>query len=135
MKENFDLAFKTTVGLEGGYTNDPDDPGGETKFGIAKKYHPNVDIKNLTLEQAKEIYRKEYWNKINGDTLPAPMDIIGFDRSVLFGTPDVRQWLKEADEAEDLLFFSIQHIVDHWNPKYAKGWLNRILYLWKHFCK
>ena len=45
----------------GGYHNDPDDPGGETKWGICKRDHPNVDIKNLTLDQADAIYRKQYW--------------------------------------------------------------------------
>ena len=41
---------------EGGYVDDPLDAGGETNFGITKKFYPNVDIKNLTEEQAKKIY-------------------------------------------------------------------------------
>ena len=51
-----------TIFLEGGYSDDPNDPGGETNFGISKRYHPNVDIKALTPEKAEEIYLKEYWN-------------------------------------------------------------------------
>lgn len=51
------------VAREGGYVNDPNDPGGETKFGISKKAHPNVDIKNLTREGALAIYKSEYVEK------------------------------------------------------------------------
>lgn len=53
---------------EGGYVNDPKDPGGETNFGISKRAHPNVDIKNLTKEQAKEIYKVDYWDRITKDS-------------------------------------------------------------------
>ena len=59
---NFDDAFDEVIGLEGGYVNDPNDTGGETNWGIAKKWHPDVDIKNLTKEDAKNIYWNEYWN-------------------------------------------------------------------------
>lgn len=46
---------------EGGYVNDPDDPGGETKYGITKRIFPEVDIKNLTKEQAMALYYTHYW--------------------------------------------------------------------------
>lgn len=46
---------------EGHYVDDDDDPGGETKYGISKRAHPDVDIANLTEDDAKEIYRREYW--------------------------------------------------------------------------
>lgn len=54
---------------EGGYVNDPNDPGGETNFGICKRSYPNVDIKNLTKDGAKAIYKKDYWDKVNGDQI------------------------------------------------------------------
>ena len=54
---------------EGGYVNDPSDRGGETKFGISKRAYPNVDIKNLTTDEAKAIYKQDYWDKINGDDI------------------------------------------------------------------
>lgn len=60
----FDKAFEITIGHEGGYVNDPDDPGGETNFGISKRSYPNVDMKSLTLNEAKEIYLKDYWQKL-----------------------------------------------------------------------
>jgi lysozyme family protein len=61
---NFDRAFEETLEYEGGYVNDPDDPGGETKFGISKRQYPDLDIPNLTLEQAKEIYYRDYWQAL-----------------------------------------------------------------------
>ena len=82
MRESFDKAFQLIVGLEGGYSNDPRDPGGETKFGVSKKYHPNLDIKNLTIDGAKAIYLKEYWIPAGCDNAPYPMDICLFDSQV-----------------------------------------------------
>lgn len=61
---DFDKAFDRLFDHEGGYVNDPQDPGGETKFGISKRSYPNVDIKNLTREQAKAIYLADFWNVI-----------------------------------------------------------------------
>ncbi len=82
MRSSFNIAFELTVGLEGAYSNDPRDPGGETKFGIAKRYHPTEDIANLTLERAKEIYLNEYWIPAKCDSAPSPMDICLFDSQV-----------------------------------------------------
>lgn len=61
---NFYSAFEYLMKFEGReYVNDPDDPGGETKFGISKKSFPTVDIKNLDEEEAKEIYFDNFWNE------------------------------------------------------------------------
>lgn len=65
----FDTMIDRVLGNEGGYVNDPDDPGGETKWGISKRSYPNVDIANLTKAQAIEIYRKDFWEPIDGDQL------------------------------------------------------------------
>jgi len=62
-------AIRKTVQREGGYVNHPDDRGGETNFGISKKSFPDVDIKNLTLDQAIEIYFREYWIPIHVDLI------------------------------------------------------------------
>ena len=53
----WDSAFDLLMLNEGGYVNNPNDPGGETKYGVSKKAYPDIDIENLTLEQAKKIYR------------------------------------------------------------------------------
>ncbi len=60
----FDPAIAKVLAHEGGYVNDPHDPGGETKYGISKRAYPDVDIKNLTLDKAKAIYRRDYWEPL-----------------------------------------------------------------------
>jgi len=62
--ELFNYAFLYTLENEGYYSNDPQDQGGETKWGISKRSHPEIDIKNLTLEGAKVVYKKSYWNDL-----------------------------------------------------------------------
>lgn len=67
---NFDDAFTRLMGSEGGYTNNPADPGGETNWGISKRSYPDMDIANLTQDGAKTIYLRDFWNPI-GDADPA----------------------------------------------------------------
>lgn len=67
---NFDVAINRLLDSEGGYVNNPADPGGETKFGISKRSYPQLDIAALTRDQAIEIYRRDFWNPIGGDALP-----------------------------------------------------------------
>jgi lysozyme family protein len=81
----FDKAFDFTVGLEGGYVNNPKDPGGETKYGISKRAYPDVDIKNLTMEQAKTIYLNDYWKKCACDLMNYPLSDLVFDFAVNSG--------------------------------------------------
>ncbi len=79
----FNTAFQHLINLEGGYVNDAEDRGGETKYGISKRAHPDVDIANLTLNQAKVIYWEQYWLGNNHcDQLPAPLAIALFDGTV-----------------------------------------------------
>lgn len=66
---DFTKAIQKIIASEGGYVNDPNDPGGETKFGISKRSYPNEDIKNLTIERAREIYKRDFWDKIGGDQI------------------------------------------------------------------
>ena len=63
----FDKCIEVILKNEGGYVNHPADPGGETNFGIAKRFFPGVDIKNLTKEQAIGIYHANYWKPMNLD--------------------------------------------------------------------
>jgi len=55
---------KDIIVIEGGFSNDPVDAGGETKYGISKRSYPNEDIKNLTVERAIEIYTRDFWNPL-----------------------------------------------------------------------
>lgn len=63
-EERFQKAISVVLAHEGGYVNNPNDPGGETRWGISKRSYPNLDIKNLTREQAIEIYRRDWWNRL-----------------------------------------------------------------------
>ncbi len=93
---NFDKAFQLVIGAEGGYSNDPRDPGGETKFGICKRSYPALDIAGLTIEQAKEIYKRDFWDKVRGDDLPYPLDLFVFDAAVNQGVGVAAMLLQKA---------------------------------------
>ena len=60
-RERFERLIGFVLAHEGGYVNDPTDPGGETKYGISKRSYPRLDIKNLTIEDAKGIYYQDWW--------------------------------------------------------------------------
>ncbi len=60
----FGSAFKKTIMLEGGYADNEADRGGETKYGISKRWYPEEDIPNMTVERAKEIYERDYWKPL-----------------------------------------------------------------------
>ena len=95
---NFDQAFDLVIGHEGGYVNDKRDPGGETKYGISKRAFPFLDIKNLTLEHAKEIYRQDYWNRLKLDQLPECVRFDLFDAAVNSGVKAAGKMLQKACE-------------------------------------
>lgn len=81
---------------EGGYVNDPSDMGGETRFGISKRSYPDVDIKNLTMEQAIEIYRKDYWVPSKAERLPEEIREDYFDAVVNHGQGNAVKILQRA---------------------------------------
>lgn len=91
----FDAAFDILMGHEGGYIWHPQDPGGETNWGISKKAYPLLDIKHLTRDKAKEIYRRDYWDKIAGDDLPFAVAFQVFDAAVNHGISKASTWLQE----------------------------------------
>lgn len=70
------------IELEGGYVNDPLDPGGETNYGISKRAYPSVDIKGLTPASASQIYYQDYWLPAHAHELPQPLDLFVFDCAV-----------------------------------------------------
>jgi len=93
---SFIEAMRVIFKNEGGYSNNPLDPGGETKFGISKRAYPNVDIKNLTLDSAAVIYKRDYWDKIKGDALPYPVALLAFDVAVNSGPDESAILLQKA---------------------------------------
>lgn len=120
------------ISVEGGYV--ANDAGkGETKYGINKTANPDIDIKNLTPEQAKEIYRDRYWNGIGADKLPKEIRAIAFDTAVNQGVSTANRLLAASggDPARmiELRRQEYASLIDK-NPakfkKYEKAWTSRL---------
>jgi lysozyme family protein len=150
---NFDKAFDRLMIHEGGYVNNPVDPGGETNFGVTAKvarecgyYGP---IREMTKEQAKDIYATKYWLPAL-DGLPYVVAFQIFDMSVNSGVwQAVRTAQRAIGVADDgkmgaitlqklnsmvpsdfvILFnaerLSFMTLLSSW-PHFSKGWVNRI---------
>lgn len=155
------VAFPFTIGSEGGYDADPRDRGnwttgvigkGElkgTKYGIASHVYPHLDIKNLTLADAKVIYKRDYAAKVAYDQMPAGVDVSTYDMGINAGTGRSLSLLAKAlgatttsaaalaqaatlaaDKvaiikafaAKRISFYQLLH-----NPTYIKGWTNRTI--------
>ena len=97
----FNEIIEKVLEHEGGYVNDPNDRGGETNFGITKKFYPDVDIKNLTKDQAKHIYHTDYWRRGKCDEIPSRLRHIYFDMLVNFGKRGAVKVLQKAANAKN----------------------------------
>lgn len=85
MHLEFEKAFIELIGVEGGYVNDPTDRGGETKYGISKRSYPKLNIKQLTLDDAKQIYYNDFWLKYDVDWFAKEYRFLVFDMLVNHG--------------------------------------------------
>jgi len=95
--ERFRQAVEVVLRNEGGYVNDPRDPGGETKYGISKRSYPNLDIANLTREDAIAIYYRDWWQRYGYDRLQD--DAVAtklLDMAVNMGPATAHRLLQEA---------------------------------------
>lgn len=135
MRSSFDKAFKITIGLEGKPSDDPQDPGGFTIWGLAKRYHPWVSM-NTTIEQAKEVYLTDYWIPAGCDDLPFPMDICQFDSQVnpqndpnLPGASNKEILNLKPENWQEYMIFRMQRYQRCSKPKYVKGHIFRVLNL------
>jgi lysozyme family protein len=116
------------------FENDPDDPGGATKFGIDQRSHPNENIRNLTEARAIEIYWREYWLKNDCETYPYPMGEVVFNCGVNAGRGrviEIQEKIGPQATANDFLkeqesFYRRLAASRSTSAKYLKGWLNRI---------
>jgi hypothetical protein len=72
------------------------DNGGLTKFGISQKAYPNEDIKNLTIERAISLYKKDYWDKVRGDSLPYNIAYALFNYGVNRGVSTAVRYAQEV---------------------------------------
>lgn len=93
---NFDQCFTRLIGHEGGYVNHPNDPGGETKYGISKRSYPNLSIADLTEYDAMVIYQRDFWNACKCDQLPPDVRFDVFDAAVNSGVSQSIKWLQRA---------------------------------------
>jgi len=89
-----DMKFAVSENVSG-------DAGGLTKFGIDQRSHPYLDIENLTLEHASEIYRKDYWEKHKCSELPWPVNAVHFDNCVNMGPSQAVKLLQRTVGTHD----------------------------------
>jgi len=94
--KNFDEIIEQVLEHEGGYVNDPKDLGGETKYGITKRFYPELNIKELTIEKAKQIYKDDYWDRNKVESLPQNLWHIYFDMCVNMGKRTAVKVLQRA---------------------------------------
>lgn len=146
----FDRALAIVLAHEGGLVDHPHDPGGLTKYGISKRAHPDVDIRNLTLAQARQLYLERYWLPIHADAMPEPVAAQVFDASVNHGIkPAIRmmqralrvqddgrigpvtlQAMTTVDDARFAARFAAERLMFYadlssW-PAFGRGWVRRV---------
>jgi len=92
----FDDIIEKVLEHEGGYVNDETDRGGETKYGISKRAYPDEDIKELTIERAKELYKRDYWDRFRVSNLPNRLRHIYVDMCINMGGGRATKILQEA---------------------------------------
>ncbi len=146
----FDVVFDRLIGNEGGYVNDPKDPGGETNWGISKRSYPDLDIKALTRDQAKAIYLRDFWQRGHMDEYDPAIAFQIFDFAVNSGIDTALRKLQAAVRVADdghigpvtvaaikamsvtdlIMRFAAQRLrfmtkLRNW-PQAGAGWVNRI---------
>lgn len=146
----FDEAFERLIGHEGGLVDDPKDPGGLTKYGISQRSYPSVDIKALTLDDAKRIYKRDYWDALQLEHIPDGIRFDLFDMAVNSGCFQAAKTLQRAVGANEdgrlgpmtikaMRVFSDAQVVARFNgarllfmtdlinwPAHGKGWARRV---------
>lgn len=149
MADNFARALDFVLAREGGYSCDVNDPGGETKYGICARAHPTLDIKNLTIRQASEIYKAEYWDPNWCDQMPFWAALAVFDTAVNMGrhhavvclqktanlrddgklSSELMRTIKHLDPQDGLADYLSYRLVRYaglksW-PRFGRGWARR----------
>ena len=147
----FPAYIERVLAHEGGYVNDPRDPGGETQWGIAKASYPKVNIRTLTRDGAIEIYRRDFWMKTQADKLPNAIAFQLLDAAVNHGPGRAIMWLQRAvgvaddgnwglvsqkalngQDLEDVILRFVAERIDFYTrlstfKTYGVGWLRRMV--------
>ena len=131
----FDECFKLVLDSEGGYSDNTYDKGGKTNWGITEAtlsaaYRagivPHNNIKDLTVEEAKTIYKVNYWDKCKCGNLPKPLDLCVFDTAVNCGTGTSSKFLQEAiNKAVGANILATDGIIGPMTLGAIEGWLSR----------
>ena len=138
------------LGHEGGYSDDPDDPGGKTRWGISQRAYPYLDIANLPVEYAAEIYRRDYlkplqWDRYHDGVAYQLLDFgvnsgpktaikrlqreIGVKDDGVVGPVTIARIgaLSESDLIMVLIANRIEFMTDLKNwPEHGRGWMRRM---------
>lgn len=146
----FDEAFERVIGHEGELVDNPADPGGLTKYGISQRAYPGVDIKALTLDDAKRLYKRDYWDRAMADQYDGAIGFQLFDAAVNSGVSAAIKMLQRAVGVQDdgvvgartvaairatpvarvLLGFNAERLEYMANaggwPSFGKGWSRRV---------
>jgi lysozyme family protein len=93
MKSNWQKSFELMLKSEGGYVNNPADPGGRTNLGVTQatweswvgRPSDEAEMRSLTPEKVEPLYKKKYWDAVRGDELPVGLDYLMFDFAVNAG--------------------------------------------------
>ena len=119
------------------YVNDPDDPGGETNFGISKRQYPNEDIKGMTKPRAMHLLHRDYWLKSGSDKLNWPMSLYVFDAYVNMHPTVVKKLRKSSSNWFDFLMerlFAYARLAQR-KPKLRKFlpiWVMRVVRVYRY---
>lgn len=129
---DFNSIVQRTLKVEGGYSATDGNSGAPVNFGINQRANPDIDVKNLTKDQAVQLYKSRYWDAIGGDSLPPSIRATAFDAAVNQGVPWTKAALQQA--GGDVAAFNAlreqryRSIVasDPSQGKYLSNWLSRI---------
>jgi len=130
--KDFERAMEFVFRWEGGYVFDPADPGGETHWGISRRAYPMLDIKDLTKDDAKDIYRSRYWDRAGCGELLWPLNMVVFDTAVNMGVSRARDFLSRTSYWQDYIIERIDYyarVLGH--KSYLRGWINRSVALYQ----
>lgn len=93
---DFDACFARLMLREGGDADHPADPGGRTRYGISQRAYPREDIAALTLDRARHLYWRDYWDPAGCERLPEALRFDFFDAAVNSGIAAATRWLQRA---------------------------------------
>lgn len=125
---DFESCVNSVLQEEGGYVNNPADPGGETQWGISKRAFPDVDIKALTKDGAKEIYLNHYWKPLEVYGLHGLYQKVAFECAVNQGVDRCKRLLDQSKGQLEWFMAdrALAYIALPTFATFGKGWLRRL---------